>query len=311
MHPKGEKLNIGFIGLGVMGTPMATHLAKAGHTLTLHDLDANLAAGLARTLGGEALAVDTPAEVGARCDIAITMLPNGEVVRAVTLGEQGLASRMKPGTLLLDTSSAEPWITRETARDLAARGVAMVDAPVSGAQWGAQAAELVFMVGGDTEPVQRVRPLLEAMGRAVFHLGGLGSGHAMKCINNLITAITFSATVEGLALGKSFGLDPAVMTEVLNESTGQSWISKNHIGKRIVSRGFDDPFKLEVMLKDIGIAMGLARDAQMALPLSGLGEQLWRAAARQAGPGASISELARWVEGQTGVTLTPGSRGQA
>jgi 3-hydroxyisobutyrate dehydrogenase-like beta-hydroxyacid dehydrogenase len=297
-------MNIGFIGLGVMGLPMATHLARAGHALTLHDLDAGLATRLAKELGGAARAVDTPAQVGEGCDVAVTMLPNGEVVRDVTLGPQGLVQTLKPGTLLLDTSSAEPWITRATAQALAERGVAMVDAPVSGAQWGAQAAELVFMVGGDAPAVRRVRPLLDIMGRAVFHLGGLGSGHAMKCINNLITAMTFSATLEGLAVGKSFGLDPAVMTQVLNESTGQSWISKNHLTQRIVSRSFDDPFKLELMLKDIGIAMGLARDAQMALPLSGLGEQLWRAAARQAGPGASISELARWVESQTGSTIS-------
>ena len=299
-------MNIGFVGLGVMGTPMATHLAKAGHVLTLHDLDPNLSAALARTLGGQARAAASPAEVGVRSDVVITMLPNGEVVREVALGAQGLLQTLKPGALLLDTSSAQPWITRQTAQALAVNGVAMVDAPVSGAQWGAQAAELVFMVGGAIEHVQRVRPLLDSMGRAVFHLGDLGSGHAMKCINNLITAMTFSATAEGLAIGKAFGLDPAVMTAVLNESTGQSWISKNHIAQRIVSRTFDDPFKLELMLKDIGIAMGLAREAQLSVPLSSLGEQLWRAAARQAGPGASISELARWVEGQTGTVLTPG-----
>ncbi len=302
-------MNIGFVGLGVMGTPMATHLSKAGHTLTLHDLDETLTQALAKTLGGEARAAATPAEVGARSELVITMLPNGEVVRDVTLGVQGLLQTLKPGALLLDTSSAQPWITRATAQALAAKGVAMVDAPVSGAQWGAQAAELVFMVGGDAQHVQRVRPLLDVMGRAVFHLGGLGSGHAMKCINNLITAMTFSATAEGLAIGKAFGLDPAVMTDVLNESTGQSWISKNHIAKRVVSRTFDDPFKLELMLKDIGIAMGLAREAQMSVPLSGLGEQLWRAASHAVGPGASISELARWVEGQTGTALTPGSNG--
>lgn len=299
-------MNIGFVGLGVMGTPMATHLANAGHALTLHDLDAKLSAALAKTLGGEARAAATPAEVGARSETVITMLPNGEVVRDVTLGAQGLLQTLKPGSLLLDTSSAEPWITRATAQALAAKGVAMVDAPVSGAQWGAQAAELVFMVGGEAADVQRVRPLLETMGRAVFHVGGLGCGHAMKCINNLITAMTFSATAEGLAIGKAFGLDPMVMTDVLNESTGQSWISKNHIAQRIISRTFDDPFKLELMRKDIGIAMGLAREVQMSVPLSSLGEQLWRAAARQAGPGASISELARWVEGQTGTELTPG-----
>ena len=302
-------MNIGFIGLGVMGTPMASHLAKAGHTLMLHDLDAQLTAAVAKTLDGASRAATTPAEVGARSEVVITMLPNGEIVRDVTLGAQGLLQTLKPGALLLDTSSAEPWITRATAQALADKGVAMVDAPVSGAQWGAQAAELVFMVGGDAQHVRRVRPLLEVMGRAIFHLGGLGSGHAMKCINNLITAMTFSATAEGLAIGRAFGLDPAVMTDVLNESTGQSWISKNHIAQRVVSRTFDDPFKLELMLKDIGIAMGLAREAQMSVPLSGLGEQLWRAAAHAAGSGASISELARWVEGQTGTPLTPGASG--
>ncbi|MEQ1804747.1 MAG: NAD(P)-dependent oxidoreductase [Burkholderiaceae bacterium] len=302
-------MNIGFVGLGVMGTPMATHLSKAGHTLTLHDLDASLTQALAKTLGGVARAAATPAEVGARSEVVITMLPNGEVVRDVTLGAHGLLQTLKPGALLLDTSSAQPWITRATAQALDGKGVVMVDAPVSGAQWGAQAAELVFMVGGEAQHVQRVRPLLAVMGRAVFHLGGLGSGHAMKCINNLITAMTFSATAEGLAIGKAFGLDPAVMTDVLNESTGQSWISKNHIAKRIISRTFDDPFKLELMLKDIGIAMGLARDAQLSVPLSGLGEQLWRAASHHAGPGASISELARWVESQTGTALAPGSSG--
>ena len=302
-------MQVGFIGLGVMGTPMATHLAKAGHALTLHDLESGIATRLADSLGGAARAAESPAEVGACSEVVITMLPNGEVVRDVTFGAHGLAQAMKPGTLLLDTSSAEPWITRETAQALAGKGVLMVDAPVSGAQWGAQAAELVFMVGGDAVHVRRITPLLDCMGRAVFHLGSLGCGHAMKCINNLITAMTFSATAEGLVIGKSFGLDPAVMTQVLNESTGQSCISRNHIARRVISRSFDDPFKLELMLKDIGIAMRLAREAQLALPLSGLGEQMWRAAAHEAGPGASISELARWVEGQTGISLTLGSRG--
>ena len=302
-------LNIGFIGLGVMGAPMATHLARAGHTLTLHDADARVATELAKELGDPARAAATPAAVGECSDVVITMLPNGDVVRDVTLGAHGLVHTLKDGALLLDTSSAQPWLTRETAAALQHRRVAMVDAPVSGAQWGAQAAELVFMVGGASADVQRVRPLLDVMGRAVFHLGALGSGHAMKCINNLITALTFSATAEGLVIGKRFGLDPAVMTQVLNESTGMSWISRNHIAQRITSRSFDDPFKLELMLKDIGIALGLAREQGLELPLSALGEQLWSAAAREAGPGASVSELARWVERRTGTELTPDAAG--
>ena len=300
-------LDIGFIGLGVMGAPMAGHLARAGHRLSLHDADPAVARALAQALGGTAQAVDTPAALAPHCDIVITMLPNGQVVQQVVQGDQGLLQGLKPGALLLDTSSAEPWLTQATAAALAGRGVAMVDAPVSGAQWGAQEAQLVFMVGGAAADVARVRPLLDVMGRAVHHVGALGAGHAMKCINNLITSITFSATMEGLVIGKRYGLDPAAMVEVLNESTGGSWITQNHIRQRVLSRSFDDPFKLELMLKDMGIALELGREAQLPLPLSGLGLQLWRAAALAAGPGASVSELARWVEQQAGTAVTPGT----
>jgi 3-hydroxyisobutyrate dehydrogenase-like beta-hydroxyacid dehydrogenase len=300
-------LDIGFIGLGVMGTPMATHLARAGHRLRLHDARPGVAAALAHTLGGAARACDTPAALAEGCEVVITMLPDGQVVQQVALGTQGLQRGMKAGALLLDTSSAEPWLTRQTAAALAEHGVAMVDAPVSGAQWGAEAAELVFMVGASDADLQRVQPLLQRMGRAVHHVGPLGAGHMMKCINNLITAMTFSATMEGLTLGKRMGLDAAAMLQVLNESTGGSWITKNHIAQRVLSRSFDDPFKLELMLKDIGIALELGRESQLPMPLSGLGQQLWRAATLAAGPGASVSELARWVERQAATELTPGA----
>jgi 3-hydroxyisobutyrate dehydrogenase-like beta-hydroxyacid dehydrogenase len=304
-------LDIGFVGLGVMGAPMASHLVRAGHRLRLHDARLGVARALAQSLGGEARAWDTPAALAEGCDIVVTMLPNGQVVQQVALGEQGLYLGMQPGALLLDTSSAEPWLTKQTAAALAERGVAMVDAPVSGAQWGAEAAELVFMVGGSAADVLRVQPLLQRMGRAVHHVGALGAGHMMKCINNLITSMTFSATMEGLTLGKRVGLDPAAMVAVLNESTGGSWITKNHIAQRVLSRSFDDPFKLELMLKDIGIALGLAQEEQLPMPLSGLGQQLWRAANLAAGPGASVSALARWVEQQADVEVTPGAEGAA
>ena len=300
-----QPLAIGFIGLGVMGAPMAGHLARAGHSLTLLDANADTARDLAATLGAKAAV--TPAEVAARSDIVITMLPNGSVVQQVALGEQGLLQALRPGALLLDTSSSEPWLTQATGAALAAVGVTMVDAPVSGAAWGAAEANLVFMVGGDAADLARVRPLLDLMGRAVFHLGGLGSGHAMKCLNNLITAMTFSATAEGLVIGKRYGLDPAAMVDVLNESTGMSWISQNHIAQRVLSRSFDDPFKLELMLKDVAIANTLARETGSSVPIAGLGQQLWQAAARAAGPGASVSELVRWVEQQNDTPLNPGA----
>lgn len=300
-------MDIGFIGLGVMGSPMATHLAKAGHRLTLLDAHPEVAQELAGTLGGEARAVATPRAVAERSEVIVTMLPNGQVVREVVTGDDGLVHGLRPGALLLDTSSCEPWLTQQTAAALAARGASMVDAPVSGAQWGAIDAKLVFMVGGAQADVDRVRPLLDAMGRAVFHLGGLGCGHAMKCINNCITAVTLANTAEGLVAGKRYGLDPQVMVDVLNESTGGSWITQTHFHQRVFNRAFDDPFKLELMLKDMGIAVELARETATPVPLWGLGQQLWRMADHAAGPGASVSELVRWVEQQSGTELTPGA----
>ena len=286
-----------------MGEPMAGHLARAGYRLTLFDT----APGLAERIGGaleNASAAATPADVARASDIVITMVPNGEVVRDLVAKPGGLLEGFRSGSLLLDTSSSEPWLTRETGRVLAGNGVAMVDAPVSGAQWGAQAAGLVFMVGGEATEVERVRPLLDVMGRAVFHLGGLGCGHAMKCLNNLVTSVNFLAVTEGLVIGKRYGLDPAVMTDVLNESTGMSWVSQTHIRQRVVSRSFDDPFKLALMLKDIGIATELGRSAQLPTPISALTQQLWRAAAMANEPGASVSELARWVETTTRTEIT-------
>lgn len=302
-----QALDIGFIGLGVMGQPMATHLAQAGHRLTLLDLDTARAAQLADTLGPPARVAPTPADVARASDIVITMLPNGHIVQEVALGPDGLVQGWRPGGLLLDTSSCEPWLTEETGHVLGERGIAMVDAPVSGAQWGAVDAKLVFMAGGNAEDIARVRPLLDRMGRSVFHLGPLGAGHAMKCINNCITAVTLANTAEGLLAGKRYGLDPRAMIEVLNASTGGSWITQTHFEQRVFNRAFDDPFKLELMLKDMGIALELAHDTETPTPLWGLAQQLWRMADHAAGPGASVSELVRWVERQTGTELTPGS----
>ena len=308
-----DTLDIGFIGLGVMGAPMAGHLARAGHRLTVLDLDPARTQAVAREIGAAAAA--TPREVAAASEVVFTMLPDGRVVQHVALGlpdgagpagGDALVHGLRRGTLLVDTSSAEPWLTEATAAGLAAVGATMVDAPVSGAAWGAQAAELVFMVGGADADVARALPLLRLMGKACHPLGALGAGHAMKCINNTITSMTLLATAEGLVAGKRYGLDPEAMLDVLNQSTGGSWITQTHFRQRIFNRAFDDPFKLALMLKDIGIALQLARDTATPMPLSGLGQQLWRMADQAAADGASVSELVRWVEQQTGTALTPG-----
>ena len=290
-----------------MGRPMASHLAAAGHAMTLYDVAPGLAADLAGMLAGTH-AARTPAEVAARSDVVITMVPNGSVVQALVEGEDGLLQGFRRGALLLDTSSCEPWLTEATGGALARAGVAMVDAPVSGAEWGAKAAELVFMCGGAAADVERVRPLLDVMGKAVFHLGPLGAGHAMKCLNNLVTSVNFLAVSEALAIGTRYGLDPAAMVDVLDRSTGMSWISQTHIRQRVLSRRFDDPFKLALMLKDIGIATQLARSVDVPAPLSALNQELWRAAGADAAPDASVSELARWVERLTKTEIAPAAR---
>lgn len=300
--PSDASLTIGFIGLGVMGVPMARHLGAAGHRVQGFDIAAAALDRLRHALPA-VRACASAAEAACGADAVFTMLPNGRVVRDVVLDEGGVAAVMPRGALLVDTSSSEPWLTRETAAALHARGLAMVDAPVSGAQWGAEAGELVFMVGGEAADVQRVRPLLLAMGKEVFHLGPLGSGHTMKCLNNLVTAMTLTATAEALAAGTRCGLDPAVMTDVLDASTGGSWITRTHIRQRVLSRRFDDPFKLELMLKDIGIALQVARDAGARMPLCEAGQPLWQAADQARGAGVSVSELVRWVEQRAGIEI--------
>lgn len=302
-----EKPRIGFIGTGIMGAPMAGHLATAGYRLAIYDINRAHADRVATRHEGVSVR-DSPRSVARESDVVITMLPSGKVVREVTFGPEGLSQGFQSGSLLLDTSSSEPWLSVKTADELARKGIGFVDAPVSGALAGAEAANLVFMVGGEKEKVARVLPLLEIMGEKIFHLGPVGSGHAMKSINNLITAVTFMATVEGLTIGKEFGLNPEIMTDVLNTSTGMSWISQTHIKQRVLSRRFDDPFKLELMVKDMGIAMEMADRMGIPLPLSAVSHSLWKAADRKSQKGDSISCMVRWVERMTGIEITTDPR---
>jgi len=301
-----SKPAIGFIGLGIMGEPMAGHIANAGYRVAVYDIDRSCSEKVAQKYPS-ARVMESPAAVGEASDIVITMLPSGKFVQEVALGDSGLIHGLRSGAVLLDTSSCEPWLTIETARQLAEKGISMVDAPVSGAQVGAIQAQLVFMVGGDDEAIQRVAPLLDIMGKQVFHLGPVGAGHAMKCINNLITAVTLLATAEGLTIGKKFGLNPEVMVDVLNVSTGESWISHTHIKQRITSRKFDDPFKLGLMVKDIEIAMKLARDLDLPLKLTSLNQELWTEAREREGADMSVSNLVRWLERTTGVEIRTGN----
>ena len=295
-------MRIGFVGLGVMGSAMAGHLAKGGHTLMLYDIAPAAARKVARRHKG-ARAVRTPREVAEASEVVFTMLPEGMAVRECAFGRDGLAEGFARGAILVDTSSAEPWLTRETAARLAERDVAMIDAPVSGASEGAESATLVFMCGGQAATLKRVRPLLALMGQHVFHLGPVGSGHAMKTVNNLATALTVLGTAEAMLIGKAYGLSPAAMLDVINVSTGRSFVSEVRFGPQVIERRFDDAFKLALMLKDVSIANRLADEHALGVPVSELGEQLWRAANTAMGEGACVLDVVRWYERTTGVEL--------
>jgi 3-hydroxyisobutyrate dehydrogenase-like beta-hydroxyacid dehydrogenase len=295
-------LRIGFIGLGVMGSAMAGHLAKGGHTLTLFDIAPGVARKVARRHKG-ARAVGSPRAVAEASEVVLTMLPEGTAVRECVFGADGLAAGFARGAILVDTSSAEPWLTRDTAARLAGQGVTMIDAPVSGASEGARSATLVFMCGGEAAALNRVRPLLALMGTHVFHLGPVGSGHAMKTVNNLITALTLLGTAEAMLIGRAHGLSPAAMLDVINVSTGRSFVSEVRFGPQVIERRFDDAFRLALMLKDVSIANRLADEHAVGVPVSALGEQLWRAASVAMGEGACVLDVVRWYERTTGVEL--------
>ena len=258
---------VGFIGIGVMGTPMAANLVKKGFAVTLFDAAAGRAAQVARELG--CTAAESLAGLG-DCEFVVTMLPDGKVVQEVLTRVDGsaLMKAVKPGTVFIDMSSSEPMLTRETGAVLAARGIEFVDAPVSGARTRAEAGTLAIMIGcASAELVEKARPVLSAMGSQLFVVGGLGSGHAMKAINNIIAGSTMVAVAEGLALGEDFGLDPAKIVDVLNVSTGRSFVTELVAKEHVIPGKFATGFALGLLAKDVRIAADLGEDIALDLPM--------------------------------------------
>lgn len=288
MNKVETKLRIAFIGLGVMGAAMAGHLARAGHDVTGYDRDPDAGDGLARAANAR--------DAVENADVVLTMLPNGEVVSEVI---RQIATSLKPGALFIDTSSAEPWLTQSSADLLAQHGVCMVDAPVSGAEWGAKAAELVFMVGGAPEDVEQARPVLNIMGRAVHHVGPIGAGHVMKAVNNVITAATVVATAEAMEVGRAWGLDAHAMVDVLDESTGGSWWSATRLRQDVLNGAFADGFKLALMQKDVRIACDLARQKGLEPDILARNLTLWSEADAALGPDRPVTEMARYAAERT------------
>lgn len=255
-----EKL--GFAGIGLMGTPMSRRLVAAGHQLVVYDVKPEAMAPLL-ALGAEAAA--SPADLAERCRKVITMLPNSAIVEEVVLGPSGLAEGFAPGSVLMDMSSAIPTSTRKIAAALAEKSVETIDAPVSGGPVGAADGTLTIMVGGEEEVYQACLPVLQAMGRNIFYIGPAGSGHTMKAINNMLSAVNILAACEGLVLGVKAGLSLEKIVEVVSTGSGRSYAIDTKAARQVLANNYQPGFTTDLMYKDVDIATTLGR--QLGVPL--------------------------------------------
>lgn len=262
-------MKIGFIGLGVMGRPMAAHLIAAGHELFLHRVKP-----VSQHLvdaGGKAL--DSAKAVAEAADVIILMVPDTPDVEAVLFGESGVAEGISPGKLVVDMSSISPVATKGFAARIADRGSSYIDAPVSGGEVGAKAGSLTIMVGASEADFERAWPLFELMGKNIARIGDVGAGQTAKVANQVIVGLTIEAVAEGLALAKAAGADPAKVREALMGGFAASRILEVH-GDRMVKGTFDPGFRIRLHRKDIGLAMDAATALDLYLPHSGSLQQL-------------------------------------
>jgi 3-hydroxyisobutyrate dehydrogenase len=261
---------IGFLGLGNMGLPMATNLAKAQHAVTGFDV---VAASVEKFAADGGAAAPSASSAVAGAEVIVTMLPAGKEVREVYLGDDGVLAHAAPGTLLIDSSTIDVDTARAVAGAAQAKGFAMLDAPVSGGVTGAQAATLTFMVGGSDDAFARAKPLLEKMGKTIVHAGAAGAGQAAKICNNMMLAVSMIGVSEGFLLADKLGLDRQKLFDIASKSSGQSWAMTSYcpvpglVPTSPANRDYQAGFTAAMMLKDLRLAQEAARAAGATTPL--------------------------------------------
>ena len=274
-------MNIGFIGTGTMGQPMAANLVKKNFAVTAYDVvPANLAAAV--RLG--AVAAASAAEAAKRSDLIVTMLPSSSHVEAVYLGAGGVLEGVSPGRLCVDMSTIDPAVSRRVAAALQARGIRFIDAPVSGGVPRATEGTLAIMVGGAPRDVEEARPVLSAMGANVIHVGAVGSGEVAKLCNNLIAGVAAVAVSEAFRIAEGFGVDPKVLTDVISKSSGNTWLMENMhpvpglVAKSASTNGYAPGFMTDLMAKDLGLAVNAARELRVPMFVAPAAQQVLRLA---------------------------------
>jgi 3-hydroxyisobutyrate dehydrogenase len=294
-----ERVEVGLVGVGNMGAPMARCIAKTGTPVMLYDTRPDSIAPLTAETNLFSAAPDL-ATLGRSCRMVITMLPDSKIVRKATFGDDGkggFGATLAKGSIVVDMSSSYPLDTVRLGEELAGKGVALVDAPVSGGVPRAVTGELAIMAGGAAADIDRVEHLLKAMG-TVHRTGRLGSGHAMKALNNYVSAAGLVATSEALVVGKSFGLDPKQMIEILNASSGKNNTTENKAERYMLSGAFNSGFALALMDKDVGMARRLAEEISVPAGELGFVATLLTRALADLGPGADHTAVYQWVEQQ-------------
>jgi 3-hydroxyisobutyrate dehydrogenase len=335
MGEEADRRQVGFVGLGNMGIPMTGRLVAAGYHVRGFDTsaeaqrnfaaigspgdvssadptsaDAGAADGNAGAGPGGVTVVDALTSVGDGAEAVILMLPDSDVVERVLLGRaggarptdgersgDGLLARLPAGATVIDMSSSDPARTKVLARTLAEAGVTLIDAPVSGGVAGARAGTLTVMVGGPAESFETFRPMLAAIGSRVVHAGDVGAGHAVKALNNLMSAAHLLASSEALIAGQRFGLDPAIMLEIINGSSGRSWSTQNKWPAFVLTEKYDAGFSLRLMVKDIKLALAIEQATGTPSTASAAVVAAWEAAAADLPADADHTAIARWVAG--------------
>ena len=287
---------ITFIGLGNMGGPMASQLVKAGHSVTVFDLSKEAVEALVSE-GAKTAATAHEAAKGAEC--VITMLPAGQHVETVYLGDDGLLANLPEGTLVVDSSTISPETSRGVAEQAKARNIPFLDAPVSGGVGGAKIGALTFICGGAEETFNKAKPILEVMGKNIFLAGENGAGQIAKICNNMLLAILMTGTSEALALGVKNGLDPTVLSEIMKQSSGGNWALNGYnpwpgvMDKAPASRGYEGGFLVNLMNKDLGLAFDNAVTNHAAIPMGSLARNLFEIHAGQGNGALDFSSIQR------------------
>ncbi len=293
-------MRISFLGLGAIGRPMAEHLAKQ-HTLTVWNRTGAAATAFAAASGARAVA--TPREAVAGAEVVLTCFPTSMEVRALVEGPEGVLVQLAPGTLFLDCTSGDPESAQQLGALLAARGVAYADCPVSGGTNGAAAGTLTVMVGAEPATFERARPILACFGKRIEHLGPIGAGSALKAVNNALLAVNILAFGEGFAALAKAGVPARKAVEVLNASSGRSFVSEGLVPDRVLTGAWPNTFRLALLDKDVGIAVRFLESQGIDGPVLHLAGELMHAARRALGEGADYLEAIRLQEREAGVEI--------